>query len=123
MIVMWSCAHDPPPQAEEDSVSNPDLCGENCFDRDAATRALDHAVVEIQMCGGPDDSEKSGNALITFEPSGHVSKVVLDAHLERSNLAGCIAAGFRKSVIPEFQGESQIVAKVFSIRGSKDAGV
>lgn len=109
-MVMMGCAHDPPPQVED-----PSSCTTNCFDQAAATHALDQAAVDVQKCASTDDSEKNGTAQITFDPSGHVSAVTLDAHLEHSAMADCIKTAFRKSVVPAFQGDAQTVAKIVSI--------
>lgn len=115
MIAMVACAHDAPPSADDSTA-----CVDHCFDPQAATRALDQAVVDMRPCAHLDASEKSGHAEVTFEPSGQVSNVVLDAHLEHSALAECIKTAFRQGEVPAFQGEPQTVAKVFSIGGVEE---
>ena len=85
------------------------------FDRGAAAGSL--GGVNVQSCARPNGPTGSGHVKIMYSPNGSVSSAVVDAGPFPGTLVGaCIAAKFRGSHIPAFDGAPVMVGKSFTIQ-------
>lgn len=85
------------------------------FDRAAAVAALGSAATSAQSCkmlGGPTGT---GQAMVTFAPSGRVTSASVSGDFAGSTVGGCVARLFRNARVPAFSGEAVTVKKSFSI--------
>lgn len=92
----------------------PDTSG-GAFDRAAAVTALGSAATSAQSCkmlGGPTGT---GQAMVTFAPSGRVTSASVSGDFAGSTVGGCVARLFRNARVPAFSGEAVTVKKSFSI--------
>lgn len=90
------------------------------FDRAAASAAL--ASVELNPCQirllatAPARAQPTGHVTITFSPDGTVSAAeVDDGPLVDNPIGACVAARYRKVVVPAFTGAPVRVGKSFAI--------
>jgi hypothetical protein len=82
------------------------------FDRTAAVQALEG--VDLASCTVKRGLE--GHVTITFDPTGHVTKAVVDRGPFVSTRTGrCIAAKYRRVSIPAFEGDPVRVGKKFHV--------
>jgi predicted Zn finger-like uncharacterized protein len=85
------------------------------FDRNAAVTALTSVASSAQSCkmlGGPTGS---GQATVTFAPSGRVTSASVSGDFAGSSVGSCIAKLFRNARVPAFAGGAVTVNKRFSI--------
>lgn len=85
------------------------------FDRAAAVQALGGAAGSAQSCkmlGGPTGS---GQATVTFAPSGRVTSASVSGDFAGSSVGSCVAKLFRSARVPAFSGDAVTVSKRFSI--------
>jgi hypothetical protein len=82
------------------------------FDRVAAGRALGVSVASCQRDGGP---AGAGRARVTFQPTGDVSAVELDAPFDATPVGACVARRYRAAKVPAFAGAAVSVRKSFTL--------
>ena len=82
------------------------------FDRAAALRALGVNVASCKRGGAPSGA---GHVKVTFQPSGAVSAVEVDAPYAGTTTGSCVAQRFRGATIPAFAGAPLSVGKSFVI--------
>jgi hypothetical protein len=85
------------------------------FDQAAAKSALVGAASGAASCkqeGGPTGT---GRALVTFAPSGRVTKAEITGDFAGTGVGGCVARLFRAARVPKFTGEPTTVSKNFTI--------
>ncbi len=82
------------------------------FDRPAAARALG---VNVASCKRADGPTGSGHVKVTFQPSGSVSAVDVEAPYSGTAVGACVAQRYRGVSVPAFSGGSLSVGKSFSI--------
>ena len=86
------------------------------FDQNAAKSALVTAANGATGCkqeGGPTGT---GRALVTFAPSGRVTKAEITGDFAGTSVGGCVARLFRAARVPKFSGEPTTVSKNFTIQ-------
>lgn len=87
------------------------------FDRAAASTALGRAASEASACRRDGDPSGMAAVTITYSPSGRVTTAtVAGPPFSGTATGGCIAATFRKAVIPPFSGELVTVKKTVTIQ-------
>nr|MDQ2645535.1 hypothetical protein [Myxococcota bacterium] len=62
--------------------------------------------------GGPTGT---GRALVTFAPSGRVTKAEITGDFAGTSVGGCVARLFRAARVPKFSGDPTTVSKNFTI--------
>jgi predicted Zn finger-like uncharacterized protein len=82
------------------------------FDRAAAGRALSINVASCKRADGPTGP---GHLKVTFQPSGAVSAVEMEAPYAGTAVGTCIAQRFRGASVPAFAGSSLSVGKGFTV--------
>ena len=85
------------------------------FDTGAAKSALVTAASSAASCkqqGGPTGT---GRALVTFAPSGRVTKAEITGDFAGTGVGGCVARLFRAARVPKFAGDATTVSKNFTI--------
>jgi hypothetical protein len=85
------------------------------FNREAASQALGDAALRASGCralGGPTGS---GQATVTFSPSGKVSAANVGGDFAGSSVGACIAKLFRAVAVPAFSGDPVTVSKRFNV--------
>ena len=88
-------------------------CGaEPPFDRLAASRALG---VNVSSCKRGDGPTGAGHVKVTFQPSGSVSAVDVDAPYAGTATGACVAQRYRGASVPAFAGGPLSVGKSFAI--------
>jgi predicted Zn finger-like uncharacterized protein len=106
------------PEAPEKEKTLADAMGESTaapFDQGAAKSALVTAANGAASCkkeGGPTGT---GRALVTFAPSGRVTKAEITGDFAGTGVGGCVARLFRAARVPKFSGEPTTVSKNFTI--------
>jgi hypothetical protein len=106
------------PEAPEKEKTLADAMGEATtapFDQSAAKSALVTAASGAASCkkeGGPTGT---GRALVTFAPSGRVTKAEITGDFAGTGVGGCVARLFRAARVPKFAGEPTTVSKNFTI--------
>ena len=86
------------------------------FSKDAAVAALSVAASQATVCKKPEGPWGTGQALVTFAPSGRVTTAnVTGAPFGGTPVGGCVANVFRRARIPAFSGDSVTVSKRFTI--------
>lgn len=88
------------------------------FDAGLARRALANARGNLEQCA---TGELSGTVYVTFEPSGHASKIRLGAISGDKSRLGCVASAFHGVKVVPFTGNSVIVKKRFQIGSSSNS--
>jgi predicted Zn finger-like uncharacterized protein len=86
------------------------------FDQNAAKSALVTAANGAAGCkqeGGPTGT---GRALVTFAPSGRVTKAEITGDFAGTSVGGCVARLFRAARVPKFGGDPTTVSKNFTIQ-------
>jgi hypothetical protein len=83
------------------------------FDRPAAIRALG---VSVASCKRDDGPTGSGHVRVTFQPSGSVSAVDVDAPFAGTAGGACVAQRYRGVSVPAFSGGALTVGKTFVIQ-------
>lgn len=87
------------------------------FDRAAASAALGRAASEASACRRDGDPSGMAAVTITYSPSGRVTTAtVAGPPFSGTPTGGCIAATFRKAMIPPFEGELVTVKKTVTIQ-------
>jgi hypothetical protein len=82
------------------------------FDRPRAARALAVDVSSCKRAGGPPGS---GHLRVTFQPSGAVSGVDVDAPYAGTAAGACVAQRYRGASVPAFSGGALTVGKTFTL--------
>jgi predicted Zn finger-like uncharacterized protein len=82
------------------------------FDRPAAARALGINVASCKRADGPTGA---GHVKVTFQPSGSVSAVDVDAPYAGTATGACVAQRYRRAAVPPFAGGPLSVGKSFAI--------
>jgi hypothetical protein len=82
------------------------------FDRSAALRALG---ISVASCKRPDGPTGAGHVKVTFQPTGSVSAVDVDAPYGGTRTGTCVAERYRSVNIPAFSGSPLMVGKTFAI--------
>ena len=80
------------------------------FDKDAVALVLNAVHLDCVPPG------TSGHAKVTFDPSGTVSLVTVDAPLGNNAIAMCVEQRYRNARIPPFSGPPRVVGKSFSVK-------
>lgn len=84
------------------------------FDREAASRAL--GGIELAKCKAPGGPRGEGHVIVTFQPEGVVTDVVVDrAPYQGNPVARCLVAQYKQARVPAFGGAPVIVGKTFRI--------
>ncbi len=87
------------------------------FSASAASTALREATALASACRKPGDPTGSAKVVVTFAPSGRVTRAaVTGAPFAGTETGGCIASRFRTARVPGFSGEHVTVSKTVSIR-------
>jgi hypothetical protein len=87
------------------------------FDAQAAITALSDAALAAGSCRKPGDPNGVAKVVVTFNPTGKATRVVVEGPpFAGTETGGCIAATMRKARVPEFAGERVSVAKKVVIR-------
>ncbi len=108
----------PPKPEEPKPASLGDAMAEGTsapFDQNAAKSALVTAASGAAGCkkeGGPTGT---GRALVTFAPSGRVTKAEITGDFAGTSVGGCVARLFRAARVPKFSGDPTTVSKNFTI--------
>ncbi|HEY1954425.1 MAG TPA: AgmX/PglI C-terminal domain-containing protein [Polyangiaceae bacterium] len=90
---------------------------DGAFNRDAAAVALDEAARDLGACATPGGPRGGGHIQVTFEPSGQVTMVTIDAGpFGRTPTGGCISSRFSRARIPRFSGGDVTVGKSFELK-------
>lgn len=85
------------------------------FDRETAAQSLADAAlraVTCRMLGGPTGS---GQATVTFAPSGQVSGASVGGDFAGTVVGACVVKLFRSVTVPPFAGDPVTVAKRFNV--------
>jgi predicted Zn finger-like uncharacterized protein len=82
------------------------------FDRPAAARALG---VSVSTCKRADGPTGPGHARVTFQPSGAVSAVDVEAPYAGTAVGACVAQRLQSASVPAFTGGALTVGKTFAI--------
>jgi len=85
------------------------------FDGNAAAVALTAAATRVGDCkkkGGPSGV---GRVLVTFAPSGRVTRADVEGAFSGTPIGACVAAIFRRLEIPPYSGVAVKVPRYFSI--------
>lgn len=82
------------------------------FDRPAAARALG---ISVSSCKRTDGPTGAGHVKVTFQPSGSVSAVEVEAPYAGTATGACIAQRYRGATVPAFTGGPLAVGKTFAI--------
>ncbi|AKU93621.1 hypothetical protein AKJ09_00285 [Labilithrix luteola] len=82
------------------------------FDRLAATRALG---IDVTSCKRGDGPTGPGHVKVTFQPTGTVSAVDVDAPYGGTGTGACIVHRYRRASLPAFAGGPLTVGKNFII--------
>ncbi len=82
------------------------------FDRPAAARALGLNVASCKRADGPTGL---GHVRVTFQSSGAVSAVDVEAPYASTAVGACVAQRYRGASVPPFSGGSLTVGKSFAI--------
>lgn len=83
------------------------------FDRSAAARALG---ISVESCKRPDGPTGPGHVRVTFQPSGAVSAVEVDAPYSGTAVGACVAQRYRSVSMPAFSGNAITAGKTFAIQ-------
>lgn len=100
---------------DEGKVETIEISDAPPFDRSAAVTALTGAAGNAQSCkmlGGPTGT---GQATVTFAPSGRVTSASVSGDFAGSSVGSCVARLFRNARVPAFSGGPVTVTKRFSI--------
>lgn len=93
-----------------------EAAGSSPFDRGAAAAALGAAAASLGSCKKPDGPTGAGHVKVTFQPSGSVSVVEVDAApYSGTSVGGCVAGKFKSAHVPAFSGSPVTVGKSFAI--------
>jgi Vault protein inter-alpha-trypsin domain/FecR protein/von Willebrand factor type A domain len=87
------------------------------FDRSAAARALSAAARSVVSCVVENGPTGTGRALVTFSPSGAVSRVSIDAPFAGTPVGSCVTSRFRSVRLAGFSGSEVTVSKSFTVDG------
>jgi hypothetical protein len=87
-------------------------CAAPPFDRPSAARAL---RVDLAGCKRADGPTGAGHLKVTFQPSGSVSAVDVEAPYAGTAEGACIAQRLRGASVPAFAGGPLTVGKSFTI--------
>ncbi|MGC4091422.1 MAG: hypothetical protein QM756_26790 [Polyangiaceae bacterium] len=98
-----------PPAPPKGNASDPE------FNREAAAQGLGDAASRVESCRSVGAATGSGQATVTFAPSGHVSATNIGGEFAGTTVGACIARLFRAVTVPAFSGESVTVSKRFSL--------
>ncbi len=98
-----TCGAEPPVSREASSPP---------FDRPAAARAL---AINVTSCKRGDGPVGTGHLKVTFQPSGSVSAVDVDAPYAATATGACVAQRYRGVSVPPFAGGPLSVGKSFAI--------
>jgi hypothetical protein len=82
------------------------------FDRAAAARALG---INVSSCKRADGPTGAGHVKVTFQPSGSVSAVDVEAPYAGTATGACVAQRYRAASVPAFAGGPLSVGKTFAI--------
>ena len=82
------------------------------FDRAAALHALG---IDVASCKRGASPSGAGHVKVTFQPSGAVSSVEVDAPYAGTATGSCVAQRFRTATVPAFAGAPLSVGKTFMI--------
>jgi hypothetical protein len=85
------------------------------FDPASAKSALTAAASGAASCKQPGGPTGTGRALVTFAPSGRVTKAEITGDFAGTGVGGCVARLFRGARVPKFAGEPTTVSKTFTI--------
>ena len=86
------------------------------FSKDAAVAQLSIAASQATVCKRPEGPWGTGQALVTFAPSGRVTTAnVTGSPFGGTPVGGCVANVFRRARIPAFSGDAVTVSKRFTI--------
>nr|PZN27455.1 MAG: hypothetical protein DIU78_05035 [Pseudomonadota bacterium] len=85
------------------------------FDQAAAKATLMTAASHAASCKQPGGPTGTGRALVTFAPSGRVTKAEVTGDFAGTPVGSCVARIFRNAKVPAFSGDAVTVAKSFSI--------
>lgn len=111
-----SPAPSPKPASAPSPAPAPKPSGAPAFNVAAARAALNAAAANAAACAKPGGPTGSGKVLVTFAPSGRVtSSNVISGPFGGTAVGGCVASTFRRARVPAFSGDSQKVAKSFTI--------
>jgi hypothetical protein len=86
------------------------------FSASAASSALREATALATSCRQPGDPTGSATVVVTFAPSGRVTRAsVTGAPFAGTTTGGCIASRFRSATVPAFSGDFVTVKKTVNI--------
>ena len=87
------------------------------FDRSAAARVLSGAASSARACVDENGPTGQGRALVTFSPTGTVTRVSIDAPFAGTPVGDCVRRRFTSLRLSPFSGESVTLGKSFQIDG------
>ncbi len=87
------------------------------FDRSTAARLLSGAASSARSCVDENGPTGSGRALVTFSPTGSVTRVSIDAPFAGTPVGNCVSNRFRSIRMAPFSGGEVTVGKTFVIDG------
>jgi hypothetical protein len=87
------------------------------FDRSAVARLLSGAASSARSCVDENGPTGQGRALVTFSPTGTVTRVSIDAPFAGTPVGDCVRRRFTSIRLQPFSGESVTVGKSFTIEG------
>ncbi|MBX3228556.1 MAG: hypothetical protein KIT84_07880 [Labilithrix sp.] len=101
------------PRSERDVVKEDATL--TTFDQVAARRAL--GEVDLASCGDAGAPRGAGHARVTFDPAGHVTKVVIDAPPGMTKPAvDCVGGHLGATKVPAFRGTPVTVGTSYRVR-------
>ncbi len=101
-----------------DDVSNDAIVvGAAPFDRGGAARVLAGAASSARSCVDENGPTGQGRALVTFSPTGSVTRVSIDAPFAGTPVGTCVLGRFRSLRLAPFAGGEVTVSKSFVIDG------
>jgi hypothetical protein len=85
------------------------------FNKEAAVAAATVAASFAAECKQEDGPRGEGTVHMTFDPSGRVSRVSVDAPYEGTAVGQCVIGRFHRVTVPAFEGEPVKVRKTFLV--------
>jgi len=72
--------------------------------------------INVSSCKRSDDPSGPGHARVTFQPSGTVSAIEMDAPYTGTAVGACVAQRYKSARVPAFAGGALTLGKTFTIQ-------
>lgn len=103
-------------EAEESEEADGEMAPAPQFSASAASAALREATALASSCRSPSDPTGNATVVVTFAPSGRVTRAAVTGEpYAGTTTGGCIASRFRSARVPAFSGDFVTVKKTVTI--------